>query len=182
MTLDEAAARLGELSKKPVRPYSTVDFGRERNDAGRSVVVPEKKAAAILAELRKELGPGLVAFIGCTRSLAKNPPKGSEIVVAPGESQFDILRVAQSDAINYGMETEDVVRKLQEYDAAYGIDIVHAEVDVVEFALKTLPPDLAAFCEDLYEFCPDIVEQGAGSVEELAESIEATGTVYLWWD
>ena len=80
------------------------------------------------------------------------------------------------------METEDLVRKLQEYDAKYGIDIFHAETDTIEFRFRSLPEDLAAFCADLYEFCPDIVDQGVGTVEKLEEEVARTGTVFLWWD
>ncbi|HEX7379167.1 MAG TPA: DUF4253 domain-containing protein [Pirellulales bacterium] len=120
--------------------------------------------------------------MGCTRSLADGAEEGSEVVVAPGDNQFDILRVAQSDAVNYDMDTECLVRKLQEYDRNYGIDIFHAETDTIEFRLRSVPADLMAFCDDLYEFCPDTVDQGVGSVEALASEIARHGSVYLWWD
>ncbi|HUY91054.1 MAG TPA: DUF4253 domain-containing protein [Pirellulales bacterium] len=182
MNLEEAATRLVRISGKSIRPFATRDFGREKNPDARSALVREADARRVLDDLRRELGPGLLAFIGCTRSLADPPDKGSEIVVAAGDDQFEILRVAQSDAVNFDMETEDLVRKLQEYDAKYGIDIFHAETDTIEFAFRSMPDDLSAFCQDLYEFCPDIVDQGVGTVEKLEQEVARTKAVFLWWD
>lgn len=182
MTLNQATIRLEQLSKKPVRLFATQDFGRDQNPAARSVVVNEQQAAGIVSALRGELGPGLVAFIGCTHSLAEDAEEGSEVVVGIGDSQFDILRIAQSDAVNYDMETEDLIRKLQNYHAEYGIDIFHAETDTIEFRLLSLPKDMHGFCTDLYEFCPDIVDQGCGSVDKLEKEVANHKAVFLWWD
>jgi hypothetical protein len=182
MNLDAASSRLTELARRPIRQFATRDFGRDQNIEARSVLVPDEDAQSVVSRLRGELGPGLLAFVGCTRSLADPPDKGSEVVVAHGNSQFDIIRVAQSDAVNYDMGTEDLIRKLEEYHSKYGIDIFHAETDTIEFRLTSMPSDLAEFCKDLYEFCPDIVDQGVGTVEELQREIAKSGTVFLWWD
>ncbi|PQO43559.1 DUF4253 domain-containing protein [Blastopirellula marina] len=183
MTLDEAAALLAQLSGEEVRPYATRDFGRDENPAARSVIVSLEDSFAILGQLRPKLGPGVLAFVGCTRSLAEEADEeASELVVALGDNQFDILRIAATDAVNFDMTTDDLVKKLQEYDAKYGIDIFHAETDTVQFRFEQLPEDMPAFCEDLYEFCPDIVDQGVGTVEELQQVIVESSVVYLWWD
>lgn len=184
MTLDQAAQRLAEISGKMVRPFATRDFGRDRNAEARSVVVAASDAPRIVEQLRTQIGPGLLAFIGCTNSLAEGAEEGSEVVVAVGSSQFDILRVAQSDAVNYDMDTEDLVRKLEQYDREYGINIFHAETDTIEFKFKKMPADLHSFCKDLYSFCPDIVDQGVGTVEELEKALaeDRSGHIFLWWD
>ena len=183
MTLEAAAKRLSEITGTPVRNYSTCDFGRDRNPEARSVVIPESRSRQILHQIRSELGPKLVAFIGTTRWLGdEKHAEGVEIVIAKADSQFDILRVAQSDAVNYGMVAEDLIKKLNEYDRAYGIDIFHAETDTIELKLSKLPGDMPAFCEDLYKFCPDIVDQGVGSVDALEREIRKTHEVFLWWD
>jgi hypothetical protein len=182
MNLEQAAVRLGQLSGRSVRPYATRDFGRDQNVDARSVVVAKNQASLLLANVRAEIGPGLIAFIGCTRSLAEPPDNGSEVVVAPGNSQFDILRVAQSDAVNYDLGTEDLICKLEQYHSQYGIDIFHAETDIMEFRFQAMPSDLTAFCSDLCQFCPDIANQGVGTVKKLQKKIAKTGTVFLWWD
>jgi len=181
-TLDDAAARLAILSGAPLRGFSTYDFGRNRDPGARSVVVPHDQSTRIVAEMREQLGPNLICFVGTTRWLGDEQHEGDEVVVANGTSQFDILRVARSDAINYEMETEDLIKRLQRYDAQCGIDIFHAETDTIELVLVTMPADLTAFCKDLYEFCPDIVDQGTETVERLEQEIKERKQVFLWWD
>ena len=182
MTLDDAATRLAEISGASIRNYSTYDFGRSRDSEARSVVAAHSRSPQIVGSLRQELGPNLICFIGTTRWLGDEEHDGAEIVVANGTSQFDILRVARSDAINYGMETEDLIKKLKTYNDQFGIEIFHAETDTIEFVFVKMPDDLTAFCEDLYEFCPDIVDQGAGTVERLELEIREREQVFLWWD
>jgi hypothetical protein len=116
VTLEAAANRLSEVAGSPVRNYSTRDFGRDRYAAARSVIVPKARSRDVLRNFRRELGPNLIAFIGTTQWLGDEVHEGrEEIVVAQGDSQFDILRVAQSDAVNYGMVTEDLIKKRRRY-------------------------------------------------------------------
>lgn len=61
----------------------------------------------------RKLEPGLVTFIGTTHWLVVESYDGVEIVIDSGNSQFDILRLAQSDAMNYSKNTEELIEKLQ---------------------------------------------------------------------
>jgi hypothetical protein len=177
------ALLLEELSGQPVRRYSTFDFGRARDEQCLSVVVPESEARLLVFDLREQLSPGFIAFLGTTRWLGNERHDGGvELVVGKGESQFDILRLARADACNYGMDTEALVKKLQSWHYAYGIDIFHAETATIEFTLDKLPADMREFANDVYEFCPDVVDQGIGSVEALEQAIRDHKHVYLWWD
>src|SRR5207247_535691 len=127
---------------KAVRPYSTFDFGRERDPACISVVVRQGKAEALVRAVREALPSGLVAFIGTTNWLGEERHWGVEVSVGEGRSQLDIVRLARTDACNCDLDTEDIVDRLQRYDSAFGIDIFHAETDTVEFRLIRLPSDL----------------------------------------
>lgn len=167
--------------KYPIRQYSTFDFGREKNEDAVSVILPELDAFHLLPEIREELAPGLVAFVGTTRWLGDERHDGVELVIAPGESQFDMLLVARSCAINFGMTTGDLIQKLQEYDRLCGIDIVQAESDTIQFDLLDLPDDVAAFVEDLYHFCPDLGGY-VGSIQETVDDIVKSRRIELWWD
>lgn len=180
--LDGIAAHVAKVTSQPVRPFSTRDFGRDRYPGARSILVPPEQSEALLAKIRTGLGPGLVAFIGTQNSLADDASEDVELVIGPGSTQFDILRIAASDAVNYGKQTEDLVKVLQRWDEAYGIDIFQAATDTVQLRLRHLPPDIGKFAAEVYEFCPDIVDQGFGSVAKLAEHVSKSRTVYLWWD
>lgn len=178
----DAAQLLTQTYNNSVRMYSTFDFGRQQNPDCLSTIVTCETDNTILLNLRKKLNPKLVAFIGTTQWLGKEKHDGVEVVVGLGSSQFDILRIAQSDAINYGMKTENLIEKLQEYDRNFGINIFHAETDTVEFEILSMSANLTSFAEDIYKFCPDIVNQGCGSISDLIEIIRMTGQVSLWWD
>ena len=180
--LETGAALLAQVAAAPVRSFSTTDFGREQHAGARSVLVPEAAAERLLVQVRQKLGPGLVAFVGVTNSLARPKPAGVELVVAEGRDQFDILRTAQTDGVNYDLDTEAIVKELQSWDREFGIDIWQAETDTVQLRLKTIPKDLASFAQRIHKFCPDVVDQGVGGVRALAKEIEKTKSVYLWWD
>lgn len=180
--LDAAGSILEQVTGAPVRSFSTTDFGRERNVQARSVLVSQEKAEQLLTQVRRRLPPGTLAFIGVTNSLARPKPAGVELVVFQGRDQFDILRTAQTDGMNYDLDTKAIIAELQAWDKEWGVDIWQAETDTVRLRLKTMPKNMHAFAERVYKFCPDIVDQGAGSVEALAKEIERTQSVDLWWD
>lgn len=178
----QVTALVERLSGQTPRPYSTFEFGREKDSSCLSVVVPEDRARPLVFAIRGQLPSGFLAFIGTTRWLGDEKHEGVEVVVGKGDSQFDILRLARSDACNYGMDAEDIIRKLRAWDESCGIDIFHAETDTIELSLLTPPADVRAFAEDVYEFCPDIVDQGVGSVEALEKAVGDYRRVYFWWD
>jgi hypothetical protein len=97
------------------------------------------------------------------------------IVVAPTENQFDILRYERTQGANRGLQTEDIVDRLQVLDEKYGIDIVGATTDSVEFTLKRIPKGREAreLGEWLLDFCPDLYEAPASFPD---------GRMALWWD
>jgi hypothetical protein len=181
MEIPEIIALLERATGQKARPYSTFEFGRAKDSSCVSVVVREDRAKTLLYDIRKQLLIGFLAFIGTTRWLYERH-KGVEIAVGKGSSQFDILRLAKSDAVNFDMDTEDIVRKLQAWDESCGVDVFHAETDTIELSLMELPVDMQAFANDVYEFCPDIVDQGVGSVEALERLIRDSRQVHLWWD
>lgn len=152
------------------------DFDIEDIQAG------ERLAYSCLSLIRSELPKGYVAFMGTTNWLGPDINSGIEIVVGPGNNQFDIVRLARTDACNYDLSTEDIIRRLQQYDNEFGIDIFHAETDLVEFDLRTAPRDPAKLAADLYDFCPDLIDQGMGDLEDLAQEILEEKRVTLWWD
>lgn len=173
---------LATVTKFTVRDFWTNDFGRDKRRGGYSVVVPADDAETFLRTIRAQLPAGYVAFVGTTNNLGDLTVRGAEIVVAPGQDQFDIIRLAATDAVNYDKTTEQIIAELKAWDAQFGIDIWQAETDTVQLKLKSLPKDLPAFSQRLYEFCPDIVDQGVGDIESLQAGIQQERMIFLWWD
>ncbi len=112
---DHAAALLAVHGASPndVRPYSTLDFGRRQDPACVSIVVPKHEAERIMLQVRQQVPPGLVTFVGTTQWLGDDRHRGGvEVVIGPGASQFDIVRLACTDVIKYGIDTAMIVAKL----------------------------------------------------------------------
>lgn len=169
-----------------VRPYSTYDFGRARYAGAASAIIVggDARAESTLRALRRDLPPGWVAYLGTSSFFGdeKVAAGAVELVVAPGRTPLDILRNARTDAVNYGLLTEALVRKLAAWDRAWGIDILRAETDTIELELRRLPDDLAAFAKEVHAFCPDVVDQGTGTIAALESEIATRRRVHLWWD
>lgn len=177
----KASQQLEQLSNADVRPFFTVDFGRQREESGFSILVPEADAPKIVERLRQQLPEGMVAFIGTTKP-ADDDLEGVEVVVAPGKDQFDCVRLAQTEAPNFELTNADLIRKLRDYHKQLDIDIFHAESDTLTFVIRKPPTDWLALADDIGAFCPDIVDQGVGTVEALAKFLEKSKQVSLWWD
>ncbi|MBJ7514723.1 MAG: DUF4253 domain-containing protein [Stenotrophomonas sp.] len=175
-------ALLAAVTKSNVRDYWTNDFGRKKRSGGYSVIVPLESAEKLLESIRAQVPSGYVAFIGTTNNLDDPKIKGAELVMAPGQDQFDIVRLAATDAVNYDKTTDQIIEELRRWDSQFGIDIWQAETDTVQLKLKSIPVDLPEFAQGLYEFCPDIVDQGVGDIESLQAAVKQEGAIFLWWD
>jgi len=168
--------------KVEVRPYSTTDFGRDRNFNAISFITPEKGSKLALIVVRDLIPDDYLAFIGTTRNFSKDTIDGVEIVIIKSKDKLDILRTSKSDGINYGITNKLVVSKIREWDKLYDVDIWQAESDTIQMKFETLPKDLNAFSKEVYKFCPDIVDQGSGDINDISNYLKDTKQVYLWWD
>jgi hypothetical protein len=164
------------------RAWSTWEGGSSKDERCASVVVPKVHARAMRDDVRTRLGPGWIAFVGTTHTGGSEERPGVELVIGPGTSSLDALRLARTDGVNHDLGTEAIVRQIRAWDSQYGVDVWHAEMDTAEFVLARAPQDALAFAKELYAFCPDIVDQGVESVEELARQLRKSRDVFLWWD
>lgn len=178
-----AEALLARAVGTPVRRFFTWEYGRRKDSCGLSAVVADAKGGReIVDALQLVVPPGTVAFVGTTHSHAPGAPQGAEVVLAPGTGQFDILRLARTDACNYGMDTAAVIARLEQFNRTCGIRIWQAESDTVQFHVLRETVDFSVLAQDLYRFCPDIVDQGCRTVDNLEQILRTHRRVLLWWD
>lgn len=190
---------LFEITQCEVSAHSHSDAGKALNrNAISSVVTVDSdtnslnsalngKYGDLLKQLRSRLPSGYVAFIGVVswfiladfRTLA-SPTFPLEFVIAPGDSQFDILRCAHTKSRNTKQSTDDMIRTLKKFDDELGIDILQAATDSILIALLRLPPDPMVFAKALFEFCPNL--DTLYSADSLAEHLKNPGLLHLWWD
>ena len=184
-------AQIEKISGKKLRNFMTVDFGRKEKTAPDtySLIIENKKLEEFIEDTREIIEPDFAIFIGTTNFLApindKDIKKGvpySEVVISKVDSWKDILRLAESNAVNFDMETEDLIDKLEEYDDNFGISILQAETDTIVVEFISLPEELVEIAENIYEFCPDIIDQGSGDINDIIDSLENSNSIFLWWD
>lgn len=178
-TREEVEALMVNISGGELRRYATFDFGRARDESVSMVLVPEQDSLSLQYKLARALPPDWRCYVGSTRWLGEEKHDGkAELVAIKSDSQFDCLRIARTDAINHDMETEDVIRVLEDYHRRFGIRIVAAETDSVAFQLLRAPEDLEGFAAELLEFCMDLED-----VSLIMPMLTAPSRlVSLWWD
>lgn len=104
------------------------------------------------------------------------------IGIIKGVDELDILRYRRTDGINYDLESVDVLKKISEWDAKFGVKIIGCNQDYVHIEFEKLPTNMKDFAEEIYEFCPDSVDQGVEDVETLEEYLTLDKEIWLWWD
>ena len=164
----------------PVHRLMALSDGGEAVPAlGVSVEVSTDRVPHELARLREELVPLGYGVYYAEQHFGFEPDR---IAVVEGTDPYEFLRLVRVDGMNYGLEHEAVVARLQAWDRQYGLDYVGAGLDWVSARFRTPPSDMAAFAEEVYAFCPDVVDQGTETVARLAEEMRRSGSLYCWWD
>lgn len=90
-------------------------------------------------------------------------------------SKFDTIKENGTGGPNYDVSTEDVIKKLKQWDSQYGIEISEVSHDQVLVKFSSLPDNLESFAKEIYDFCPDVIDQHFGCMDEMVEMMEETG-------
>ena len=89
--------------------------------------------------------------------------------------KFDALNEHQTNGANYDIMTDDIIAKLEEWDAKFGVEISNVRHNQVNVRFLRRPEDEAAIANEVYELCPDIIEQHFGCMAEMVEAMEEFG-------
>jgi hypothetical protein len=104
------------------------------------------------------------------------------LAVIKGKSDTEILKWRQTNGINYDIDNDSIISKLQEWKLKSDFILLGAGMDWLQIQFIHQIPDFNEFAKEVYEFCPDIVDQGIGDVEKLAPELKKMNGVFLWWD
>lgn len=132
---------------------------------GLSILCNEDEVGEIIDNLQPKLLPRGYRIFWSNRYNPRGLSR-EELIVLKTTDQFEIIRLKDSDGLNYGITTEQIVSKLIEWQTNCQIEVVGAASDWVAVRFYTLPRDVGRFAEEIYEFCPDTVEQGIGLLRE----------------
>lgn len=88
----------------------------------------------------------------------------------------------QTNGINYGIETPELVSRLDSVTKELDLKLIMADFDRCEFEIRKTPNDWTKLAKSIYELCPDIVDQGVRDVKELEKELQQSKRLYFWWD
>lgn len=160
---------VGELAKSVLgvrleRLVVRDEMGEPQRADALAARVDSEALPARLEELQSRLLPkGYRAF--WSEQADADGTENDAIVVVRTRDPYEILRLCSTNGANYDHETEDLIDRLQGWDARYGIEIYGAAFDWVAVRFREVPDDLCAFAVEAYLFCPDTVDQGVGLID-----------------
>ncbi|MGB1031905.1 MAG: DUF4253 domain-containing protein [Flavobacteriales bacterium] len=139
--------------------------------------VPDRTTQLIIKTMKKEFNSaGYLLYASETR-------EGQECIsIIHGEDDLEILKYCRVDGINHDVDHNDVISKIADWNARYGIDVIGCSRDWLEVIFERLPENIEEFADEVYQFCPDSVDQGVGDIETLQKMIKDTKNLWLWWD
>lgn len=176
---EDAVAALLREGTAPERLMGRDEEYEPVEAAGLSVEVRGDRSREVVARLRETLGPEYHVFLSRQGLFGDRLDR---VALLRGEERWLPVRVMGTNGANYDVWNDDVLRRLDEWDARFGLVLTGAGDDWLQADFRTPPPDMAAFAAEVYEFCPDVVDQGTETVEALEKEMTVHNTVYLWWD
>ena len=121
--------------------------------------------------------------------LQLEPEAQKSLVVLSRElNPIRFVQLVGTSGLNYAVSNDLLVEKLRRWDTAYGIDLVRANNDTVEFRCKRLPEDLSPFLTEIFLICPDTIQlspnmrASAVAMKEYAQGLRMGRSIVLWWD
>ena len=126
VTLPESVLRAVKARGQNLRRLTGSDAETNQVDLdGVAVAVPQQDARETIRALRKEVGPGFLVF----RSEQNFGAKPDVVAVMRGTDQLDALRAMGTNADNHDISREQIIKKIQAWDQAHGLDIIGAGFD-----------------------------------------------------
>lgn len=100
-------------------------------------------------------------------------------------NQFDFVRLAGVQAVNYGISEERIVEQLRKWDEQFGIQVISASDRLIVRFLK-LPTEDSTLLDELFKLCPEIVYNTDPPmphvVQRFRKEFRETQEVSFWWD
>ncbi len=104
------------------------------------------------------------------------------VSVIRGQSSYDIIKVQETEAPNYQLDTKAIVAWLKEQQSLGTFFIIGAGSDWVEARFIKPPHSMLAFAKKIYAFAPDVFGREIQTVEKLAERMDKMNGFLLVWD
>ena len=104
------------------------------------------------------------------------------VAVIRGRSSYDIIKMQETEAPNYQLDTKAVIAWLKEQQKLGSFVIIGAGSDWVEARFIKPPHSMLAFAKQINAFAPDVLGREIQTVKNLAERMDKMNGFYLVWD
>jgi len=109
--------------------------------------------------------------------------KGNKIHVLKSQDLYAALKLEKTNGINYGLTTEKVIEKLEEWDTTkLRLMVVGAGHDWVTLRIIKSPESWYDFSKSVYKFCPDIADDNPTALINFTSNMKKTLQFTMWWD
>lgn len=117
----------------------------------------------------------------------------------PLTDPYAAMQEAGTNGDNYGLGTEDIIRRLKKWEKETSFEIVDVGSSFVTVVFLTLPDNVQAFADEAYAFCPDLADDihefeqidelhgddeavDALVLKGIARQLEEERILRFWWD
>jgi hypothetical protein len=176
-----AIKRASELTGAQSKPFEGVNDQSDAPTGGVVFSVPHEKVEKSLDQWRKDLLPRGAYLVRVDNHFGINGGP-DELLLLPTTDKYIVLAVVQTDGVNYGIMTGDIIEWLKDLEKTQPFDLTEAGLDFLACKFTTPLKDPKTLAKQMYDFCPDIVEQGTGDVEKLESELAREGRLFFWWD
>jgi len=141
--------------------------------------VRTKQADELISSFRAELRVKGYLIFKSQKSYGSLP---DIVTVIKGKNSYDILKIQRTEAPNYRLDTNKIIKWLKEQQQLGTFVLTGAGPDWIEARFIKPPQNMKGFAKKVYAFAPDIRSQGPQTVDKLAERMKKTNGFDLMWD
>ena len=168
------ARRLKDLSGGDIGEYEFEHAEADDQPLCIYVYADTKRARKIVREMQKDLiAKGKFVYLGAFVASSYM----YKVVLININDPYAIMRYAETNGINYGLETEDIITKLKAWDDKYGIEYYGIGNDFLDLKFLAKDIDTKSLASEILEFCPD-----AEDADDIENKLKKNGELDLWWD
>jgi hypothetical protein len=148
---------------------------------GAAISMRSDSAAAFVAAAQDAfLARGFYLFRTGERATSGLETAG--LALYPTRDPYDVMRVMETNAANYGMLTDEVIAWFRREETRYPIRFDAIGFDYAGGRLLGDVPDATDFALRFIRFCPDMQSAGVVTSWQFGRELKRSREIFCWWD
>jgi len=99
------------------------------------------------------------------------------VLINTTNDPYKIIEYAETNGINFDINTEDVLAKVKNWDSRFGLKFYGIGFDFLLLKVVDKNIDLKNISKEINEFCPDNED-----LDHLEKELKTNQEIFLWWD